>query len=326
MVVTTFASNIARLQSIGRVAKKLDRHLALLGRSMHRIVEAARATGYLGDFPVIVPEENIMDLPRDKILLLTTGCQGEPRAALSRIAAGKFKSVALEAGDVVIFSSKIIPGNDLTIAALVNRLVLQEVKVITEHDEFVHVSGHPGQAELRDMYGWIRPEIAIPVHGEPRHLKRHAEFARECGVKKTLAPKNGDIIRLAPDGPERVDEAPVGRLLIDGDEVIYAEAETMAERRRLASNGHLSLALAVDEQGMPVSLVEIIAKGIPSWEDKELEMSVVEAVEEAIRKLHPRARGDNSKLAEVIRIAARRRVRQETGKKPVTEVLLVMVD
>ena len=326
VVVTTFASNVARLQTVGRIASETGRRLALLGRSMRRVYEAARATGYLREFPEVLDEKQIMDVPRDKLLVLTTGCQGEPRAALNRIVTGDFRSLTLSPNDTVIFSSKIIPGNEHPISALINRLVLDDVEVITEHDAFVHVSGHPGQPELRDMYGWIRPQIAIPVHGEARHIKRHAELAKEVGVPRTLRPLNGDVIRLAPDGPQLVDQVPTGRLVLDGEKVLSISSEPIAERRRMLFAGHLGVSLALNGKGNLIVPAALVARGIPGWaDDCALEEDVRRAVAETLAALGRRNLLDDLVVEEAVRIAVRRVLRQDTGKKPVTVVRVLRI-
>ena len=326
VVVTTFASNVARLQTVGRIAGETGRRLALLGRSMRRVYEAAKATGYLRDFPEILDENRIMDVPRGKLLVLTTGCQGEPRAALNRIATGEFRALTLSPDDTVIFSSKIIPGNEHPIGALINRLVLDDVEVITEHDAFVHVSGHPGQPELRDMYGWIRPQIAIPVHGEARHIKRHAELAKEVGVPMILRPLNGDVIRLAPGGPQLVDQIATGRLVLDGDKVLSITSEPIAERRRMLFAGHLGVSLALDGKGSLIVPAALVARGIPGWaEDCALEEDVRRAVAETLAGLGRRNLLDDLVVEEAVRVAVRRVLREDTGKKPVTVVRVLRI-
>ena len=327
VVITTFASNVARLDTVGRVAAAHHRHLVCLGRSMHRVVAAAKATGYLADFPPILDEDDAAHLPRNKMLVLCTGCQGESRAALSRLVHDEHRSLSLTAGDTVIFSSKIIPGNEIALSRIMNQLALRDIDTITERDAFIHVSGHPGRAELEQMYGWIRPEVAIPVHGEARHLKRHAEFARELGVGQAIAPKNGDIIRLAPGPAAIVDEAPVGRLALDGGHIVPLDSASLVERRRLMSNGHLVVTLVVDEDGQLIADPEVVARGVPSWEpDGALADTLIDVIEEAVERADPVERRRDSELAERVRIAARRTCRQETGKNAVTEVRVVRLE
>lgn len=327
VVLTTFASNVARLETIGEVARKTGRHLALLGRSMKRYVAAARATGYLKNFPIILDEEDIGDIPRDKMLILCTGCQGESRAVMSRMAHGDHRFAWLAAGDTVIFSSKIIPGNELSIGRLVNQLVDEKINVITEKDEFVHVSGHPGQPELADMYSWIRPTKAIPVHGEPRHLEKHKEFAKAQGVKEVHAPRNGEIIRLAPGRLEVVDEAPVGLLALDGTEVIFAGSEVLAERRRLMHHGSLHISLVLDDEGFMMADPRLTAKGLPGWTDTgRLSETIMDIIEAVVETLAPRDLAKNSVVEEQIRIRSRKFLRETLQKNTQIDVTLLRLD
>lgn len=322
VVVTTFASNVARLQTIAAVAKRHRRDLVLVGRSMHRVVNAARETGYLPDWPDTVPEEEARHIPRDRILVLCTGAQGEARAALSRMAEGEHRHLDLEAGDTVVFSSKIIPGNELTLGRLMNKLAVKDVEVITEKDAFVHVSGHPGRAELEQMYGWIKPEIAIPVHGEARHLKRHARFARALGVAQAVAPRNGDIIRLAPGKAEVVDQVPAGRLVLDGSYILPVDGDAIAARRRIAANGFAAVTLMVEDDGTLIGDAEIISQGVPGLEpDCDLESDLLDLADATVRRMKRGAR--DSDIAEAVRVALRRALRRETEKNPVVEVRVV---
>ena len=326
-LITTFASNVARVDTIGEVAKATGRHLVAVGRSLGRVIAAAKATGYLQNLPKLVDEEDAGHLPRDKVLLMTTGCQGEPRAALSRIASGEHKHIGLTAGDTVIFSSKIIPGNELVIGALVNTLVIKGVHVITEKDAFVHVSGHPGRQELAEMYRWIRPEIAVPVHGEARHIKRHAEFAEELGVRRSFRPQNGDVIRLTPEPAAHLGSVAHGRLLLDGDRLARADAEAILERRRMMFNGALSITLEVDLDGLPIAEPIITAFGIAGFgEGGDVEAEVVDAIETAVETTVRRGRRDEASIEDAVRIAARRVCRQVLGKRPVTKVELIVVE
>lgn len=327
VVITTFASNVARLVSIGRIAIRTGRRLALLGRSMQRIAEVAEATGYLEDFPPLLDDGDIKRCPRGELLVATTGCQGENRAALSRIASGEFRALSLEEGDTVIFSSKIIPGNELPIGRLVNQLVSKDIEVITERDAFVHVSGHPGQPEVREMYGWIRPKMAVPVHGETRHMKRHAELAREEGVERVLVPLNGDLVQLAPNGPRLSDQVPVGRLVLDGEKVLPIDSEPIAERRRMLFSGHLGITLVLDSEGLLLADPVLMARGIPGWESGcELERDVLDGIERVLEGLGPDKLADDQVTEEEVRIAARRVLREDTGKKPVTVVRVIRLD
>ncbi len=249
VAVTTFASNVARVVSICEAAYAADRSVCLLGRSMHRIVGAAREVDLLPAGIRFVEPQEAGFLPREHVLYLCTGSQGEPRAALARIARDDHRDLVLTEGDTVIFSSKIIPGNERGIFELINDLVELGVNVITEKDAFTHVSGHPNRDELKKMYEWVRPRYSIPVHGEARHLELHADFAMTLGVKDAIAPRNGDMIRLAPGDPEVIDEVPAGRWMLDGDLLLPEGAGPMRERRKLGFAGAVTVAISIDEHG-----------------------------------------------------------------------------
>ena len=318
VLVTTFASNAARLGTLGHVAKACGRELVLAGRSMDRIVKVARATGYLKDLPDPIDWNTAMTLPRNKVLILCTGAQGEPQAALSRIAEGSHPALRLETGDVVIYSSKQIPGNELSIGRVQNALAARGIDIITEKQAHVHVSGHPGQPELEAMYEWIRPEIAIPVHGERRHMEEHAKLAKECGVPRTMVPINVSAIRLAPDGPALISHEKAGRLVLDGDVILPADGATIVERRRLSLHGLLMVSIVVGKNGLPAATPKVSAHGVPVEEDKAKFLAAcAEAAEKAAAKADVKR---PEPYAEAVRTAVRRVARDWTGKKPVTEV------
>ncbi|MBV8971754.1 MAG: ribonuclease J [Sphingomonadaceae bacterium] len=323
VVVTTFASNAARLHTLGQVALATGRQVCLVGRSMDRIYKVAKATGYLADFPPPVPFEVAAKLPPEKLLIACTGAQGEPAAALSRIAAGTHPHLKLDRGDCVIYSSKEIPGNELAIGAVQNALATRGVDIVTERQAHVHVSGHPGRPELEAMYGWIRPEIAIPVHGERRHMEAHAKLALAVGVPKAMVPVNGAAIRLAPNGPKVIGHERTGRLVLDGDVILPADGATMNQRRRIMHNGYLSATVVLNGGGKLAARPVIAVQGVPVEEDqKDFIAECAEAAEAAARDGNPR---DEEKYAEAIRIAVRRVARDWTGKKPVTDVQVVRV-
>ncbi|MBU6166294.1 MAG: ribonuclease J [Alphaproteobacteria bacterium] len=321
VLVTTFASNAARLGTLGAVARACGRELVLAGRSMDRITQVARATGYLKDMPESIDWDTAMGLPRNKVLILCTGAQGEPLAALSRIAEGSHPKLQLEAGDLVVYSSKQIPGNELSIGRVQNALAARGIDIVTERQAHVHVSGHPGQPELEAMYEWIRPAIAIPVHGERRHMEEHAKLAKACGVPQALVPVNGSAIRLAPDGPKLLGQEKAGRLVLDGDVILPADGATMVERRRLSQHGLIVVAVVVGRNGLPAATPRVSAQGVPVEEDKEDFLAeCAEAAEKAAAKADLK-RPDA--YAEAIRVAVRRVARDWTGKKPVTEVQVI---
>ena len=321
VLVTTFASNSARLKTLGHVARDTGRQVCVAGRSLDRIIRVSQSVGYLSDFPPVIDFDTAMRLPRREVLIIATGGQGEQRAALSRIAFGEHK-LALDRGDLVIFSSKQIPGNEIAIGRIQNELAGKGIEMITDRQAPVHVSGHPGRPELAAMYEWIRPQIIVPVHGEMRHMMEQARFARSRGIPHGIVQKNGDVVRLAPNGPEKLGEERVGRLVLDGDVILPADGSTMNERRRLAFAGFVSVAVALGSDGKTAGDVEIDIQGIPVEEDRQAFLEdACAAAAEAVR----RSDGDEAKLREAVRLAVRRRVTDWTGKKPVVTVLLVRV-
>ncbi len=318
VAVTTFASNVSRVVSICEAAAAADRSVCLLGRSMLRIVDAAKEVGILPRGLRFVEPQDAGHLPRQHVLYLCTGSQGEPRAALSRIARNDHRDLTLSEGDTVIFSSKIIPGNDREIYNLQNDLVELGVKIITEKDEFVHVSGHPCREELRAMYEWARPRIAIPVHGEARHLEEHAEFALELGAEKSFAPRNGDLIRIAPDGPERIDEVPAGRIYLDGDVLLPDGAAPLRERRKLSYAGAIAVSLVLDQKGALAD--DVIVEGIGVVDDDETgpeDAGLADDIEDAVLALPKTKRRDDEAVMLAVKRAARVYYDDVWGKRPV---------
>lgn len=318
VAVTAFASNVARLDSIAHAARVHGRKVALVGRSMHKIVEAARTSGYLEDFPATLDAREAQELPIGKVLYLVTGSQGEPRAALSRIAGTNHPDVQLGKGDAVIFSSRVIPGNELAIFELHNKLSALGVEVLTAEDHFVHVSGHPARDELAEMYRWTRPRIAVPVHGELRHMAEHARLAKSLQVPEALVPANGQLYRLAPGPAELIDEVPSGRIHMDG-RVLVAEGEGLAKARRaMGFAGLLAVTLVLDAKGRPAADAAILAEGMP----EPVKEAVLTVVNEALRRHNPKTT-DAEELREAVRRAARRAAHEAWGKKPVTRVTVV---
>jgi len=320
VAVTSFASNVARLDTIARAAREHGREVALVGRAMHRITNAARETGYLKGFPNLLDEAEAAQLPPNRILYLCTGSQGETRAALARVASGDHPNVKLGAGDAVIFSSRIIPGNELSIFELQNKLAALGVEVLTEQDHFVHVSGHPARDELAQMYRWVRPQIAVPVHGELRHMTAHARLALSLQVPQAVVVQNGQMLRLAPGRAEIVDEVPSGRMYMDG-RVLVEEGKGHARgRRALAFAGMIAITVALDSKGRVAGEPAVLLEGIPD----QIHAPVREAVEGALRH-HRSKRGDDEALRETVRRAARRAASDAWGKKPVTRVEIMWV-
>ena len=326
VVIACFASNVARLESAAAAAAAHGRHAALVGRSLWRIEHAARETGYLDDVPPFLTDEEAAYLPRDKALLICTGSQGEPRSALARIAEDDHPQIVLEPGDTVIFSSRIIPGNERAIGRLQNRLAALGVEVITEHDHFVHVSGHPAQDELTRMYQLVRPRIAIPVHGETRHLLAQARLAAECQVPETVVTRNGEVVRLAPGPAAVIGEVPTGRLVVDGTRLLAVGSEALRSRQRMTFNGAALATIVVDRDGRLQAPPQVTVHGLgDEEEDTALTGELRSRVAQAIEELPPRERRDDAALREATRLAVRRSLRAWHGKKPVTEVHLVRI-
>jgi len=319
VVVTTFASNAARLKTLGEVARTTGRTLCLAGRSLERILQVSRATGYLRDFPPLVDFASAMRLPREQLMVIATGGQGEDRAALARIARGDHP-IALDSGDTVIFSSKQIPGNEIAIGVIQNALAAKGVAMVTEKQAHIHVSGHPGRPELASMYKWIRPELLLPVHGEMRHMVEQARFGLSQGVPRALVQSNGEILRLAPGKPEKIGHAPAGRLVLDGDVILPADGATLNERRKIAINGQISVAVAIDRQRRLIGTPEVRVQGVPVEEDRlPFTEEAIEAARDAVRQ----GTRDREALREQVRLAVRRTAARWTGKKPVVDVLLI---
>jgi ribonuclease J len=320
VLITTFASNAARLETIGKVAIETGRKVCVAGRSLDRIIKVAKATGYLRDFPEPVRFDEAMKLPRHELLIIATGGQGEARAALGRIAFDTHE-LKLKEGDTVIFSSKQIPGNEIAIGRIMNALSDLGILTVTERQAHVHVSGHPGRPELATMYRWMRPEILVPVHGEMRHMREQARFGLSQGIPRAIVQRNGDLIRLAPDGPEKIGEERVGRLVLDGDVILPADGATLNERRKISINGLITVALPVGSDRSLLGSALIRPFGVPVEEDRA--DFIADAADAAVRAYEPG--GDIEKVREAVRLAVRRCATLWTGKKPVVEVMLIEV-
>ena len=321
VLVTTFASNAARLETLGKIAVETGRTLCVAGRSLDRIIRVAQSTGYLTDFPETVRFEEAMDIPKRNLMIIATGGQGEPRAALARIARGDHQ-LKLAHGDTVIFSSKQIPGNELAIGRIMNQLSDMGVTMITEKQHHVHVSGHPGRPELKQMYDWIRPDILVPVHGEMRHMREQAKLGLDHGIPHAVVQRNGDVIRLAPGDPRKVDEVRTGRLILDGDVILPADGLTINQRRKLGYQGVIAVALPIDGSDELAGEVEVRALGLPVEADAD---DFIADLADAAAK-NWQSGLPEEKAAEKVRLAVRRAANLWTGKKPVVEVMLVAVD
>ncbi|MFL6763184.1 MAG: ribonuclease J [Sphingomicrobium sp.] len=320
VLVTTFASNAARLETIGRVARETGRQVCIAGRSLDRILRVAQSTGYLLDFPPPVSFDEAMRLPKRNLLIIATGGQGEPRAALGRIAGGTH-DLKLSEDDTVIFSSRIIPGNEIAIGRIMNQLSDLGIRIVTERQAHVHVSGHPGRPELLEMYKWVRPDTVVPVHGEARHLAEHARLALGHGISHAVVQKNGDVIRLSPGEPKKVDEVRVGQLVLDGDVILPANGSTVNERRRIGYGGLITVAMPVGENGQLAGTPLIRPFGVPVEEDRD--DFIADATDAARRAYSPG--GAEDAVRESVRLAVRRCATLWTGKKPLVEVMMLQV-
>ncbi|MGE0746504.1 MAG: ribonuclease J [Rhodospirillales bacterium] len=326
VAVTSFASNIARVDTIARTAAHTGRHLALVGRSLWQYTDAARETGYLADLPPFVGDADAGYLSPEHVLFAVTGSQGEPRAALSRIAADDHPHVSLEEGDTVIFSSRMIPGNEKAIGRVQNRLARLGVDVITEHDHFVHVSGHPAREELADLYKWTRPQVLVPIHGETRHLAEHARFAAARGIKETPVVENGAILRLAPGRPEVLGHVQSGRLAVDGKRLIRIDGNVIRARHRLAAGGAVVVTVAFDKKGRIVADPQVAAPGLIDAEaEGDLLDTVADRAAKALKAIDPDDRLDDEEVTEAVRRAVRKWFKDTVGKRPHTEVHIVRV-
>lgn len=332
IAISCFATNVARLESVALAAEANGRSVALVGRSLWRIEKAARDLGYLRDIAPFLNDRDAAHLPADKVVFLCTGSQGEARAALARIAAGDHPNVRLSKGDVVIFSSRVIPGNEKLIFRLQNDLVRLGVDVVTDRDEPIHVSGHPAREEMQAMYQYVRPRIAVPVHGEARHIKEHCALAKACGVAETMAIENGTMLRLAPGPAEVVDHVPTGRLAVDGEaleggpRLVRLDSAVLRDRRRMVFNGSCVCTIVTDRKGKLLGEPQVTALGLLDAEHfAEEHDCVVEAAREAFEELPLKARQDDATAAEAVRRAVRRELKTMLNHKPITTVHLVRV-
>ena len=326
ILVTSFASNVARMESIFYCAKKLGRNICLVGRSMQRIYKAAKKCGYLQGLIEPLEPRAAKKVAKNKILFLATGSQGEPMGAMTRIINGVHPEVHLESGDCVIFSSKIIPGNEKKLYHLQNLIVRNKMEMISEENAFVHVSGHPNRDDLKDMYKWVKPQCVIPVHGEHRHMAEHVSFAKEMQVPKTLLIENGDIIKILPgDKPKIVDKAPSGKVYLDGNINVDTESKSIKDRKNLSANGYLEITLIVSNNGS-IKKPIISYKGIPEKNEND---TFIFDMEDEIMNICRTFSMDNKKqqqnLIETIKQNCRRIVREKTGKKPFTNINIARI-
>jgi len=328
VAVTTFASNVARVKAVADAAHSAGRQLVIAGRALHRVIAVAIDTGYLPQGFRYVDQQQFSELKRSAVVCLCTGSQGEPRAAMARVAENAHPDVSLDKGDLAIFSSRTIPGNEKAVGWIQNSLVRMGVEVLTDGDALVHVTGHPRRDELRQLYAWTRPKIAVPMHGEARHLKAHAELAREAGVGQVQVAYNGEMVRLAP-GPVRVvDDAPVGRLFRDGNLIVPAGDGPVRERRKLAAVGIVIVALALSRRGEVFGEPQIVIDGVP-YEDEAgepMEEIVLTALDGTLRSIPRDRRRDLEMVSEAVRRSVRGAVANAWGKKPIVKVLLNVIE
>ena len=327
VAVTAFASNVARLRSVAVAARDCGRSVIIVGRAMKRTISVARELGYLDDLPAFLGEEHFSRLPRDKVVLLCTGSQGEPRAALTRISRGSHPNVTFAAGDTVIYSARQIPGNEREVGSVLNDLVRAGVELVTDRHALVHVSGHPRRDELRDLYSWVKPQAAIPVHGEAQHLMEHADLARELGVPEVVTAFNGDVVLIAPGATRIVDEVPAGRIYQDGRLFVNADSEHIRERKRAAFSGSVTIALAVDEKGELVVDPELAILGLPDKDARGeiIEDLILDTIDEIWDGLPARRRRDEETVIQAITRGVRATVDEAWGKKTLCRVLILQV-
>ena len=325
VAVTIFASNVSRIRAAADAARSAGRQLVVAGRAMHRIIGVAMETGYLPRDFKYHDQQHFSYLEPDEVVLLCTGSQGEPRAALARIAEDQHPDVELGKGDLVIFSSRTIPGNEREVGRIQNRLVDLGCDIVTDADALVHVTGHPRREELKEMYGWVKPRIAIPMHGEARHLSEHAKLARAAGAKEVLNIRNGEMVRLAPGPAKIIDEAPVGRLFRDGNLLVPGDDGPVRERRSLAFAGIVVVALVRSGRGEIAADAEIALDGVPAADAKGRPMLdiVRDAVERTITSIARDRRKDGELVREAVRRAVRSAVEDAWGKRPIAKVLLM---
>jgi len=327
IIVTTFASNVARMETVFKCAEKVGRHLSLVGRSMHRIYNTARECGYLQNIKAPLDPRDAKKIPRDKIVYLCTGSQGEPLGAMNRIVNQEHPDVYLDEGDTVIFSSRIIPGNEKKLFKIHNQLVKNNINVISEENAFIHVSGHPGRDEMRDMYEWIKPKISIPVHGEHRHMKEHYDFATSLGVPQPMLIENGDMIRIAPGEPKIIDKVHNGKLYVDGNRVIDDQSRFLKDRKNIAHNGLMDVTLIISKKGNLDRNPIINIRGLP-FNDEELDECFYE-MEDEILKTSKAYSLNNKKheknLIDALKSNLKKIIYSKTRKRPYTNITLIRV-
>ncbi len=326
IVVTSFASNVARMETVFYCAEKTGRQISLVGRSMHRIYKAARQCGYLKNIIEPIDPRDAKSFSREKIVYLCTGSQGEPMGAMSRISSSTHPDIFLEKGDAVIFSSKIIPGNEKKLYKLHNQLVKDEIEVISEDSEFVHVSGHPNREDLKDMYNWVKPKCIIPVHGEHRHMIEHVNFAKEMQVPFPIQVENGDIVKLSPGKtPEIYDKAPSGRLYLDGNVSVDESSQSIKDRKNLSNNGYIELTILVTPKGNIHQRPILTFRGLPISQIDEFVNGLEDQIESTTKTFSLNSKKQETNLIDALKIVCRKYSKEKTGKKPFTNINLVRI-
>ena len=326
IIITSFASNVARMESAFYCAEKTGRQIALVGRSMHRIYKAARQCGYLQNVIEPLDARDARNISREKIVYLCTGSQGEPMGAMTRISNYTHPDVFVERGDAVVFSSKIIPGNEKKLYKLHNQLVREGIEVISEDSEFIHVSGHPNREDLKDMYDWIKPKSVIPVHGEHRHMIEHINFAKEMQVPYPVRVENGDIVKIYPgEKPEVYDKAPSGRLYVDGSISVEEDAQSIKERKNLSSNGLIEATLIITANGNIHNKPLLTFRGLPIYEKDEFTFNLEEKIEKTAKSFSLNNKKQESNLIDALKITCRKYTKEKIGKKPYTNINLVRI-
>ena len=326
VIITSFASNVARMETAFYCAEKSGRQISLVGRSMHRIYKAARQCGYLKNTIEPIDPRDAKNFSREKILYLCTGSQGEPMGAMMRIANYVHPDVFIEKDDAVIFSSKIIPGNEKKLYKLHNQLVKDGIEVISEETEFIHVSGHPNREDLKDMYQWVKPQCVIPVHGEHRHMIEHINFAKEMQVPYPVRVENGDIVRIYPgDKPEVYDKAPSGRLYVDGSISVEEDAQSIKERKNLSTNGLIEATLVITPNGNIHNKPLLTFRGLPIYEKDEFTFNLEEEIEKTAKTFSLNNKKQESNLIDALKITCRKYTKEKLGKRPYTNINLVRI-
>ncbi len=326
IIVTSFASNVARMETVFYCSEQTGRHISLVGRSMHRIFKAARQCGYLKNVIDPIDSRDAKNMSREKIVYLCTGSQGEPMGAMNRIVKYTHPDVYIERNDAVVFSSKIIPGNEKKLYKLHNNLVKEGIEVISEDNEYIHVSGHPNREDLRDMYNWIKPKAVIPVHGEHRHMIEHIEFAKEMQVKYPVQVENGDIVKLYPgEKPEVYDKAPSGRVYLDGNVPVEEDSRSIKERRNISSNGFLEATIMITPKGNIHNKPLVTFRGLPVYENDEFIYGLEEEIERTVKTFSLNNTKQQDNLIDALKITCRKFSKEKTGKKPLTNINLVRI-